>query len=353
MDMSTSKTSFGRWIEAVNQADNFPFDVGNMLENTHELGAGQVAYLAPPKGLHPLHGQVFKEQMIEGIGQGVGALEEPVTALVDDRLIDARDDPLGLLPAARELNFARKMLVGALQCSHRLTIVQRAFNSFAYRGDQESLQTKVKPDAVTRSELSVLVDCFLSHKGEPEIAKTITLDGDSLNVCWNVAAFAEFIDLALYLHLVIIKQFPTGLLESKATILLTLLQAWRRRANLVLEITEEQLIGFVDTINNVLDSLATNQVPRLITLTLFQLGDMFHQDKLVQALPGQSIIASMQGNTVIIDQSCNVNLLVQYLILFRPIKLALVRLDDFHTLFWFAIYCMLTARGAPPTVQTT
>jgi hypothetical protein len=65
MDMSTIKTGFGRWIEAVNQADDFPFDVRDVLEDAHELGSGQVAYFAPPQSfgclLGAFHGQVFKE----------------------------------------------------------------------------------------------------------------------------------------------------------------------------------------------------------------------------------------------------------------------------------------------------
>ena len=350
--MSTVKASLGRWIEAVNQADNVAFDVRNMLEDAHEFTTGKVAYLAPPKSLHPLHGQVFKEQMIEGIGQFMSELEEPVTALINDRLIDASDDHLGFLPATRKFNFTSKILLGDLEFSHCLTIVQRTFNLFSNRGDQESFQPKVKPDAVTRSELIILGYIFLYHKVQIEITKAITFDRDSLNVCWNVAGLAEFVDRALNLDLVATKQLPTSLLEGETAVLLDFLKAWGRGFNLVLKVAEEQLIGFVDTINNVLNRLTANQIPMLMAVKLFQLGDMFHQNELVQTLAGQFVVFAVQRNAVVIDQATDIDLLVQQLILLRPIKLELVRLDDFHTFFWFSIYCMMTASGAPPTVQT-
>ena len=62
----------------------------------------------------------------------------------------------------------------------------------------------------------------------------------------------------------------------------------------------------------------------------FQASDVLHQRKLVQALAGQTIIALMQSNAVIVDNPRNVNLLVQSLILFRPVQLELVRPDGFH-----------------------
>ena len=235
MDMPTIGTSLGRWIPPVNAKDNLALFVGNMLEDAHALRTRQVANLAPPKGLHTLHIQVLKEEMIKSIGQLVGELKEPVTTLIDDCLIDARHNQLGLLPAAREFNLSGKVLLGDLQFSHCLTIVQRTFNIFSSRGNQESFQPKVKPDAVTRSELIILGYIFLYHKVQIEIAEAITFDGDSLDVRWNIARLAELVDFALNLYLVAVKKFPARLFKREAAVLLDFLKAWRRGLNLVLE----------------------------------------------------------------------------------------------------------------------
>lgn len=330
MDIPTARTSLRRRIPAVNAKDDLTLNVGNMLEDAHKLGTCQITYLASPKRVHSLHGQVFKEEMIVGIGQFVGKFEEPVTALIDDCLIDTRDNHLGFFPTAREFNFAGKVLLGDLQFSHGLTKVQRTFNIISNIGDQESFQTKVKPDAVTRSELIVLGAFFLYHEVQIEIAKTVTLDGDSLDVCWNVARLAELVDRSLNLDFIAVQQLPTRLLEREATILLDFLKAWGRGLNLVLEIAKEELIPLVDTLNNVLNRLTTHQIPVRIAGKLFQLGDVLHQDELVQALASQLIVAAVQRNAMIVDQSCNVDLLVQQPILFLAIQLELVGLDDSH-----------------------
>jgi|688.fasta_scaffold230283_1 hypothetical protein len=333
MNVSAIKARLGRWIETINQADNFTFDGGNMFEDAHKLATGKVAYLATPKGLHPFHGQVFKEQMIVLVGQSVGKLEEPVPALVDHRLIDAGDNHLGFLPAVRKLHFASKVLLCDLQFGHCLTIVQRAFNLFAIRCDQEGLQPKVKARAVTRHGLIVLGYIFLYHKVQIEIAKTVTLNGDGLNVYWNLSRLAELVDLALNADLVAAQQLPTGLLERETAIFLHLLKAGWSGLNLVLEIAKEQAIGFVDTINDVLNGLTTNQTPMLIAIKLFQFRDVLHQDELVQALSGQGVVFAMQRYAVVVNQPSNVYLLVQKPILFLTVELEFVGLDDFHLEF--------------------
>lgn len=352
MNVSAVKASLGRWIEAINQPNRFALEGCNILEYAHELTTGKVTNLASPKRLHPFHGKVFKVQMIVAVGQLMGQLKEPVTPLVDHGLIQAGDVGFSLLPVVGEFDLARQLALSGFQFGQSLTIEQRAFNLLPVRCGEEDFQPKVKACAVTRHGLMVLGYIFLYHKVQVEIVKTITLDRDRLNVCWNVAGLAEFVDRALNLDLVAAQQLPTGLLEREGAIPLDLLKAGWGCTNLVLEIAKEELISLVDTLNNILNGLTANQIPVGILLKLFQLGDMLHQDKLVQALARQLVVAAMQRNAVVVDQPCNVNLLVQQSILFLPVELELVRLDDFHALFWFSIYCMMTASGAPPTVQT-
>lgn len=314
--------------------NNFALSGCDIGQDSHKLATGKVAYLAAPQGLHSLHAKVFKEELVISIGQVVRKLKEPVTALIDHALMQARDGRFGLAPIRRKLDFAGQLALGGLQFSHSLTIVQRTINLFTVRRSEESFQTKVESCAVTRQDAVGLVDLFLNDEVQKKIAKTITLNGDSLNVRWNIAAFAEFIDLTLNADLVVLKQLPTGLFEGETAVLLDLLKTWGRRSHFALEIAKEQLIGFVNALDNILDRLATNHVPMAVFGQAFQFGDVFHQGIRVQALAEQAIVPAMQGNTVVINQATDIDLPVQVLILFRPIELELVRL---HWLFCSSI----------------
>lgn len=328
--MTTVETGLRRRIEAINQMNNFVFGGCNIAQDAHELGAGKVAYFATPKALHPLHGQVFKEQLIVLSGQFMRQLEEPVTTLVDHGLVDASDNHTGFLPTTGILDLTRKTLLGGLQFSHCLPKVQRRFNRLPIVADEESLQTKIKACAVTRHGLIALVDFFLDNEVEPEIAQRIPLDRHRLDVLWNVPALAVLVDLALDVDPVSTEQLPARLLEREGTVLLDLLKTWWRSPDLALEVAKEQLIRLVDALYDVLDGLAANKIPVGIARELLELGEMPHQVVLAQTFAGQAIVPAMQGNTMVVDQPGDVYLLMQAPILFRPVELELVRLDDLH-----------------------
>ena len=255
MDGSAVKASFGRGIETVNQAEGLALQAGDVVEDAHELTTGQVANLAAPHGLHPLHGEVFKEERIVAVGQGMGQLKEPVTALVDHGLIQAGDGLSSFLPMVRKLDLACHLALGLFQFGEGLPIEQRAFNRFAVRCGEKSFQPKVEACAITCLGLMGLGDFFLDHKVQIEIAKTVTFDGDGLDASRYLTALAEFVDLALNADTVIVQQLPTGLLEGERAILLNLLKAWWGRAYFPFQVGEKQTIGVVDTVNNILNGL--------------------------------------------------------------------------------------------------
>ena len=154
----------------------------NMGQNIHEFAACQVANLATPKPLHPPHGEVFKEQVVVSVRQVVGKLEEPVTAAVDNRLIDTGDIRLRLAPVVGKLDLVGHLALGGLQFGHSRAIVQRAFNLFTVRRGEECFQPKVKARAFTRRGLMNWVTLFLNNEVQIKIAKTVTLDSDSLDI---------------------------------------------------------------------------------------------------------------------------------------------------------------------------
>lgn len=334
LDMPAIGTGLRRRIEAVNQMNNFAFGGCNILQDAHKLGARQVIHFAPPHGLHPLHSKVFKEQIVVPVRQLMCQLEEPIAATVDHALIDTCDSPPRLVPVARTFALARHTALRLAQFIKRLVIVQRGLNLLPVRCGEESLQTKIKTCAVTCHGLIALVDFFLHHKVEVEIAQRVALDCDRLDARGNVTTLAVLIDLALNVDAVAFKQFPTSLLKREGSVLLDLLERGWRGLDLALKIAKEQLVSAVNALCNVLNRLRTNQLPMSIAGQLLELGQMLHQCVSMQVLAGQPVIAPMKRDAVVVNQARNVNLLMQMLILFCAVQLELVGLGQNHWFFW-------------------
>jgi len=325
-----------RWIEAIHQMNNFAFDGGDVGKNTHELAAGKVTNFATPQRLHPLHAQVFKEQIVKLIGQEVRDFEEPITAFIHHPLIDAGYNLSGFLPSTRKLNFACQVLLSKFQFDHRFTIVQRAFNRLSIGCGEECLQTKVEPCAVTCHGLIVLVDWFINNKVHKEIAERITFNCDRLDAIWNITRLGELINIALNTNSVFVEQLPPCLLEGERTISLHLLEAGRAGSNFTLEVAKEQLIALVDALDNILNRLRTDKVPVAMLRQLLKLGDVLHQRVRIQAPTRQLVVSAMQRYAVVVDRARNVDLLMQMFILFLTVQFEFVRFHalTFLTLVW-------------------
>ena len=337
IDATAVATGFGTWFPAVNESDKLALDVGNMVEDAHELATGKVANLATPKSLHPLHVEVFKEQCVIDISQVVSQFEEPVTPPIDHCLMQAPNVRLGFFPIVAALDLARQVALCLAQFAQGLSIVQRGFNLLLIRRNEESFQPKVKACAFTRHGLMLRVDFFRNDEIKIEIPKTVPLDRDSFDVGGDVPTLAELVNLATNADSVATEQFPTCLFERETAVSFHFLETWRAGLDAVFKIAKEKLIPLVDTVNNILNRLGINQIPMCVLVQLFQPGDVLHQGVLVQALARQAIIPTMQGNAVVVNQARNVDLLVQLLILLRapraPVQLEFVRLDDFHSGF--------------------
>src|SRR5438876_6472684 len=84
LDVSTARTLAGGAFPAINLVDGFAPLGGDVLENAHELGEGQVTHLAAPQRLHGLDIQVFQKDHVELVANLVSQLELVVPALVGD-----------------------------------------------------------------------------------------------------------------------------------------------------------------------------------------------------------------------------------------------------------------------------
>ena len=77
------------------------------------------------------------------------------------------------------------------------------------------------------------------------------------------------------------------------------------------EVLEEALITFVDTLQDVLDSLRAQGRPPAIFGQLLELGNMGLQLIERKMCFVHSIVASMQGDAMVMDDPTNMNLLVE------------------------------------------
>lgn len=322
--MTAIVTSFGRRLKPIDQMNNFVLCGCHIGKDAHKLGTCKVANFAPPHGLHSFHVEVFKEKMIVSVRQRMGKLKEKISTLVYNSLMNASDNETCFLPSIRELNLAGKFLLGKFQFNHCLTIVQRAFNLFSIRRSEKYFQAKVKACPVTGHDLIVLVDFFLYNEVEPKIIEVIPFNRYRLNAGWNITRLAKLVDFTLNPDSIRVKKLPPCLFERERRVLLDPLEPWGACTYLALEITKEQLVGFVNALDNILNGLRTNKIPVREPAKLFQLGQVLHQLELVDALAKQTIVAAMKSYAVIEDQPGNVNLLMQVLILFASIQFELV-----------------------------
>jgi hypothetical protein len=88
---------------------------------------------------------------------------------------------------------------------------------------------------------------------------------------------------------------------------------------------KEQLVGFINSLTDILYCLRTYQLPKRVTLS--ELGNVFLKSRTVQVLPPHPVVPFVKGNTFVIDNSSGIN---------RPLKIpiALVtvkfELQGFH-----------------------
>ena len=89
--------------------------------------------------------------------------------------------------------------------------------------------------------------------------------------------------------------------------------------------TKTKLIGFFDSLTNILNCLRAYLLPIFHALT--QLGNMFHQFVYIQVLTKHFVVSLMKSNTVIVDAATSV-----YLPMDTSILLGLIQLEfiGFH-----------------------
>lgn len=313
----------------------------DVLQNVAKLAKGDVSNLPAPEPVHGFDIQRFQNDDVKAVSQIMGQLEEPITPLVGDPLMNAVQVVFGFPPVSGAFHFPGHSAVRLADVVQASFEELRRSNLFAVRESQEGFQTEVcANDGVTQS-----VDFFLfrlNRKADEQLPKWSTLDRDRLDRAENFPAFAELIDPTTDADLVGTDQLPTGLLEGERAIAFHLLKAGTGKplANLPGFVLEEKLITAINPLANILNGLSVYHVPKLILGKLFQLGNMLLHGVHVDVLPGQLEVPPVKSNAVIPDHARNINLVMQMLTLFASVQFEFQR---FHWFFCPSIYFLIVS----------
>jgi hypothetical protein len=324
--------------------DDAPIQRRNVLQNRDEFSMSKVTHLPTPQTLHPLDAKVFQEDEVVVFGELVCQFELPVTALVDYTLVQPSYtlvQPSYMLfcslPVARPLDLTTQAALCLSQLVKRLMQEQRGFIDTAIRARQECGESEVIPDGdVTRPIRHR--HFVLNHETQPQDSQCVSLHRHRPDASGHVTALGVPIDLPLDAHAVGFQQLPSRLLEGEGAIFPDLPEAWGRRPDSSFDVSEEQLVGFVDTLHDVLDGLRAHQIPVLVFVHLLEFGDVLHQLVLVQMLAVSSVVSAMESNAVVPDDTSDVYLLMKVAITLVAIQLVSVGTSEFHRFFWSWMY---------------
>ncbi len=303
------------------------FGTGNVFKCANERTESEVTYFAAPEAFHTLNIEVFQDDGIEPVGQVVGGLELPVTALVGNLFVRLRELVFGFLAIARSILFARQ---GTILSGN---VVQRALEEFRcsnviggiYSG-QELFQTKVETRHVTGRDINLRkVIVSLYREAKPEVAALVAFHRHCFYVAVDRAGLAKLIHSAIDANLVAAKQFPTTLLKREGLVLLDFFEAWASilATSFTLLGLKKYLVRTVQTFNNILYRLGIDHAPERILGQLLEFGDVLHQRVLGYVLARQLEVPPLQRNTMIPNNARNINALVKMPILFVAVEFVL------------------------------
>ncbi len=339
--MTTMATSFAGRIKAVNIVNLFALFAGNVFQDFEEGSEGQVADLAAPQSFHPAQVQGLKNQDIIAVRQRVGQFEEPVLSPVGYLLVNLGQAAFGLTAVMGALLFAGQTAVGLPDLGQRLLEKLGRLDGVGFYpivDGQESLEAKIKPRHLTGRGLKFRRLDFLSDT-QIEIPQLVSFERDRLDWTNQLPVFGELVDLASNpdapgTGLFIRQELVASLFQGEALVVTRLLET--RRSDLDLDLAahrfEEQVIAFLDTLDDILEGLRRDVVEPGVVRPLFEMGQVFHQGVRVQMFAGEFVVPFVQGNTVIVGSSSQRGGVVQVIGASRLIQ-AILRCDQHPGLF--------------------
>ena len=185
-----------------------------------------------------------------------------------------------------------------------------------------SLEAEVEPDAFTQSGLDFL--CFyLTDEVDVDVAEMVALDRHCLDFPFNAAA----LEVAVLLPvdddgMRILIQCPSRLLQCEGFVLPHLLEL--RRADFPFpRVFEEQLVGAGNPVGDVLHGLRADFLEIREPLDPLELCQMLLERKLIQRFVVQAVVPLVEGNAMVVDHPCGIDLLMDFPVPCRRIHLVL------------------------------
>jgi len=301
--------------------------LSHVVQDTDEAGETQVRYFATPQALHAAKIQVFKVDGVVGIAQF--GCKSPVVRIpaVGDALVDTGEVLVRLLTILRALEFMRKFLVGTGDVTLALFKKLRRVKPATIAASDIGLEAEIEPDAFTCQGPVWFLILIEAGKEQVDVTKCIALDGECFDVTDDFTRLGKLVDVLTDANTVVTKQAISRLLKRERFGLSDLAKSWD--ADVLggfplftrFGIGKEPLIGAVDTLNDILNRLGAKLVPKSIPGQPFQLGDMSLKVGCRQVFAKHTVVATMQRDAMIMDDTANINLLMQSPILFTSIQL--------------------------------
>lgn len=301
------------WCPSIDLDNLLATFLGNVLGNQNEISKAKVGNLATPASLHARQAQVFNEGRVEAIKKSVGSFELPVTPLVRRFLVCFRKAMLCFLSVVATFLFTCQIAIANCNSPHVLLKKQRAFNGGLVVECEERFQSEICAAAFTQTD-AFRFRILNNRETNPQTIHVVPLDRDCFDAANNLARLNKLVIATLDSQLVRTKQFPSGLLEGKRLVFPKRFELWWPApwALASLQPLEEPLVGFVESLNDVLCCLGAHELPVFISVSEF--GNLLLQLRFADVLTEHPIEPLLQRKSIVPNLSRCVDRTMQVLV---------------------------------------
>ena len=162
-----------------------------LFEYLQKLVEGVVRDFASPEAFHAVKIQRFKAKCIKLCAKFVSKLPLPIQPLSCYLSMKSCQSTGNTIIVARTFDLTRKCFVERSQCFQGLFEKLRGLNLVTFVAGEECFVSIIKTCALTRLGFEFGIVNILARKVYPIVAAPISLDGDRLDITYNVSVFME------------------------------------------------------------------------------------------------------------------------------------------------------------------
>lgn len=313
---TTTGTGFARWQPLVYPDNGCAGLGGCLLQDVNKLGKAQVGYFPAPHAFHTVQIQGLQANDIECRAKFMRQFPMCIPAFVRYTLMRFRQPPFCLAPIVRPLLLAAQLSIQAGDLIQFGPEKLGAVVFVALMVGQECLKSKVEAADVIRAGF-VHFGRFHDHRETyPQMTQVIPFDRHRLDVALNRPGKGEFVRRAVDDDTITTLVFPSCLLQCEAAVFIDLPEAWATVSwPLTSLVGEEALVRLVVPLHQFLNCLAAYHLPEgKPWRAAAQLCQMALHVVAADVLAGQTVVAPLQGNHVVPNDTSDVNTLIQPLV---------------------------------------